>query len=91
MISVRILLVSLMPLFLANTCDKHKPPKVELCVSGDDYLFLCNDQRIDPPDYELEYPVNYACTNIDDYRLINNYCTDLRSKLIKCERDLKNR
>ena len=96
MTSVALLLVSL-TLLSAASCERHKPPKTELCIVGDADTFLCNDQRLDDDrqDYDLVYPrdvLNYVCTNPSDYAKLNGYCTDLRERLIKCEGDLdKNR
>jgi hypothetical protein len=96
MTSVALLLVSL-TLLSAASCERHKPPKTELCIVGTADTFLCNDQRLDDntQDYDLVYPddvENYICTNPADYQQLNGYCTGLREKLIKCERELdKNR
>ena len=96
MTSVALLLVSL-TLLSAASCERHKPPKTELCIVGTEDTFLCNDQRLDDDaqDYDLTYPndvENYICTNPTHYQQLNGYCTGLREKLIKCERELdKNR
>lgn len=82
--------VSLTLLSLAS-CESYPPPKTELCISGDQDLFLCNDPRRDEDeqDYDLMYPedtLNYLCTNPADYAKLKDYCTDLRTKLINCEK-----
>jgi len=87
--SVALLFVSLM-LVSAGSCKRHAPPKTELCISGNDHRFQCNDPRLpdDDQDYDRPYPINYICTNSDDYKSLYNYTTTLREKLIKCEKEL---
>ena len=63
-------------------------PKVEACVVGDSDLFICNDPRLDEPDYDLLYPndvMNYVCTNPDDYATMREYVLELQKELKKCE------
>ena len=81
------LLVSLIALCLVS-CKKYQPPKAELCISGANYSFQCNDMRRveGQQDYDIAYPLNYICTNPQDYKTAYNYCADLRERLIKCER-----
>lgn len=90
MINAGLLLGSLM-LLSASSCDRYPPPKTELCISGDNDAFQCNDMRRDEgeQDYDLTYPhdtLNYICTNPQDYKSLKQYCTDLRAELIKCKK-----
>ena len=93
MTNVALLCVTSM-LLSAASCERHVPPKAELCISGDQDLFLCNDPRRNEGerDYDLTYPedtLNYICTNPADYNSLKGYCTDLRTKLINCEKQVK--
>lgn len=65
----------------------HKPPKAEICITGDNYEFACADQRLPQEErsYLRPYTVNYICTNSRDYEAQYNYCVGLREKLIRCE------
>lgn len=93
MTNVVILSASLI-LLSAASCERYEPPKTELCIAGDQALFLCNDPRRNEGerDYDLVYPedtLNYLCTNPADYAKLKDYCTDLRTKLINCEKSVK--
>ena len=83
MIKEKSLYVGLVGL-LVNSCRSFPPPKSELCLSGDNYTFICHDDRQDPKDYEKEYPLDYVCTNPKDFSRMYDYCVDIREKLIKC-------
>lgn len=69
---------------LVNSCKSFPPPKTELCVSGDNFKFVCNDTRQDPEDYERDYPLDYVCTNPRDFSRMYDYCVDIREKLVRC-------
>lgn len=78
-------------LFLVISASKcsapYKPPKAEICITGDNYELACADQRKPEGEtsYLRPYTVNYICTNSPDYEAQYNYCMDLREKLIRCE------
>jgi hypothetical protein len=77
-------------LTLLGCKGKYLPPKTELCAIGDGYFLQCNDPRLleDRQDYDKPYSesINYLCTNPRDYQAMRNYCGDIRTKLLKCER-----
>jgi hypothetical protein len=84
--------LSLPMLFLVISASKcstpaHRPPKAELCITGDNYELACADQRLPEGErsYLRSYTVNYICTNSNDYEAQYNYCSNLREKLIRCE------
>jgi hypothetical protein len=84
--------VLLLPLLLlvisASRCSTpHKPPQVEICITGDNYEFACSDTRKPEGEqaYYRPYTVNYISTNPQDYEAQYNYCMGLREKLIRCE------
>lgn len=73
----------------ASCNDKlgHNPPAAELCgVSLTQGLLMCNDPRVDMPDYSREAVVGDICTNADDYKATEKYVNALRLKLYKYER-----
>lgn len=81
-------IVSALLLILISCKAPYAPPKSEMCITsyiGSEPTMACNDQRTDPPDYDLPYQENYICTNPQDYANIKSYCIDLRERLIKCE------
>jgi hypothetical protein len=89
--SVKYLLWSLLLVFL-NSCKTPYPfPKLETCIHNEDNSAECADLRL--PKNEQSYSKvelkNYICTNPDDYGSAFNYCSDLREKLVKCEKGLK--
>lgn len=74
-------------LSLVYSCkDNYPPPRIELCITGDDHKLLCNDMRQDEKgeNYERDYPLNYLCTNTTDYNKLFAYTANLRKELIKC-------
>ena len=73
-------------LWISSSCKSFPPPKVELCITSDDYISACVDKRLPEgeQEYDRPYEVNYICTNPADYNQLYNYCMDLREELIKC-------
>jgi hypothetical protein len=75
---------------LSSSCTPHTPPETELCIQNNDQTMGCDDPRL--PDDQQTYTrstdetINYLCTNPRDYMAIKDYCIDLRSALIKCEK-----
>ena len=86
MINAKNLLSVLIVLFISSSCEHFPPPKTQLCVSGDNYKFICNDSREDPPDFEREYTLDYICTDGTSFSRMYDYCIDIREKLIKCRK-----
>jgi hypothetical protein len=88
--NVAILFVVLM---LSSCKGRYLPPKAELCAIGDGYFLQCNDPRLveGKQDYDREYQssINYLCTNPRDFEAFRNYCSTIRTKLIKCENEPK--
>jgi hypothetical protein len=78
---------SFLLILLLASCKNFPPPRIEMCISGDGHKFICNDKRNDGDgeNYEREYPLNYICTNANDYQKLYSYCADLRKQLIKCD------
>jgi len=77
----------LLTTFLVSCKTPYKPPKGEICVTGDNYEFACSDPRLPKgeQDYFRPYKVNDILTNPTDYGAYYNYCMGLREKLIRCE------
>jgi hypothetical protein len=87
----KFLLLNLL-LVLVSSCETpHAPPKVETCIHNYDNSAECSDLRL--PQSEQSYNKseleNYICTNPKDYESMYLYCSDLREKLVKCEKGLK--
>lgn len=79
-------------LILICSCESlPKAPLIERCVTGDDFLFLCHDSRLDVPDYDLEYAVNYLCTNPSDFKAYQEYVQELRRDLTLCRKRRRKR
>lgn len=84
--------VLLLILIVISACNTPYPaPKGEICITGDNYEFACNDPRLPENErsYFREYRVNDILTNPDDYKAQYEYCMGLREKLIRCERNKK--
>jgi hypothetical protein len=71
-------------LLLLIACkEKYPPPQnSELCTENGSNL-VCNTGK---KTYERNYKAGDICTNGDDYSRFYDYCAEIRSKLIKCER-----
>lgn len=85
----RLLILSATLISCASCNEKlgHNPPKAELCgASLTPGLLMCNDPRINMPDYSRELELGDICTNADDYKATEKYVNDLRLKLYKYER-----
>lgn len=91
---VNVFLLSLLFVCLSSfsSCSvKYAPPKGEVCIHNQDNSAECTDLR--KPEVDRQYTkldlTNNICTNPPDYERYFNYCSDLRSKLIKCENQRK--
>ena len=79
--------MSLLTLFASLTgCKKHKPPLVELCVNHSSGVLICNDKRKEKPDYERIIRHGDLVTSPESFERVKAYCTEMVSKLVKCER-----
>lgn len=87
----KLLLLSLLIVSINSCRTLYSPPKVETCIHNADNSAECVDLRLSKSEQsytkiELE---NYICTNPKDYESMYLYCSDLREKLIKCEKGIK--
>lgn len=83
------ILPALLTTLLASSCETlYAPPKAELCVVTAEGDGACNDKRLpeDKQSYFRALKKGDIATNPDDYKNQFNYCSDIREKLIKCER-----
>ena len=62
-----------------------KAPKGELCIIGDG-LMLCQDDRKNPPEYDIPITPNYLCTNPDDFKAQKNHLIEISKRLKVLER-----
>jgi hypothetical protein len=74
-----------------SSCKVHVPPERELCGVNNEGSLSCNDPRLKIPDYFRGVQVGDLCTNARDYNAVFKYVSDMRMKLIKCERKLNQR
>jgi hypothetical protein len=68
-----------------GACENIKPPITEICILGDSGL-ICNDQRLENPDYILpfENAKNYECVSPDSYSILYKWTDKIVESLEKC-------
>jgi len=76
-------------LFLSCNSSSIQPPKGELCIIGDGAM-ICQDERINPPEYDRPITVNYICTNPEDFKAQKNHLIDVSKRLEVCLKNPKN-
>lgn len=85
------LLLSYLLVFLSSCKTNYPFPVLETCIHNIDNSAECADLKL--PKSEQSYTKieleNYICTNPKDYEKAFLYCSDLREKLIKCEKGIK--
>lgn len=70
-------------LFLSCNSSSIQVPKGELCIIGDD-LMICQDDRLDPSEYDKPITVNYVCTNPEDFKSQKDHLIDVTKRLEVC-------
>ena len=75
-------------MFLVSCKDKYPVPLVQLCLTDSGYVSQCVDKRLPEgeQEYEQPYEVNQVCSSIESYSIMAEYCMNLRSLLIRCEK-----
>jgi hypothetical protein len=75
-------------LFLSCNSSSIQPPKGELCIIGDGVM-ICQDDRINPPEYERPITINYICTSPEDFKAQKDHLIDVTTRLQLCLKNPK--
>lgn len=80
-------LFAISTLILIASCEKaEKLSQREICITGIDPVFHCNDQRQTVQDYSIPYQKGFIVMRPSEFNDLINQYQSLREKYIKLKR-----